>query len=371
MNDRSPHLTLEQKRCLMRDGFVVVRNAVPPDHVARARERIEASQPVGEHRLLAPAELATHPDLVGLLQETRLAGILRREMGPYPDVISCQIAVTPAFDDLGGSVGPHVDGAWSGPIPKRAEEIDPNTGRPVDAARYFGANDERRGANDGLLWQDPQRTLSTGSYTALVGVALNDQLVPGNGQFAVLKGLHEDVEASFRAQRDAGGVIGPEGPGWPRIKLNREGRPFMNGLPDAVRAKARQRVRGAPPIEGWPWPELTPVLLGAGDAVIALHACPHTPTPNRGPNPRMNVYFRIRRLREGNPHEGTRRVGHGVSDHPDRGYFGQFLDYPAAYDPWRTSIEKLCDHWSEWDGMREPSLRRRNSRLQIRSHPPL
>ena len=65
----------------------------------------------------------------------------------------------------------------------------------------------------------------------------------------------------------------------------------------------------------------------------------------------MNLYFRIRRWREGNPHEGTRRVGHGVSDHPDRGYYGQFLDYPPDYDAWATSVAKLCDHWSEWDGM--------------------
>lgn len=27
--------------------------------------------------------------------------------------------------------------------------------------------------------------------------------------------------------------------------------------------------------------------------------------------------------------------------------------YPEDYDPWQTSIDKLCDHWSEWDGMRE------------------
>ena len=107
------------------------------------------------------------------------------------------------------------------------------------------------------------------------------------------------------------------------------------------------------PTDNWPWPELTPVLMEQGDAVIALHSCPHTPTPNLGPNPRMNVYFRVRRLRPESPHEGTRRIGHGVSDHPDRGYFGQFLDYPDTYDPWQTSIDRLCDHWSEWDGMQE------------------
>ncbi len=93
------------------------------------------------------------------------------------------------------------------------------------------------------------------------------------------------------------------------------------------------------------------MCLNAGDAVIALHSCPHAATPNLTPNARMNVYFRIRRLREDNPNEGTRRVAHGVSDHPDRGYFGQFLDYPAGYDPFQISIDALCDHWREWDGL--------------------
>jgi len=341
-------LTGEQRRDLVRDGYVIVRGAVPPDRVARARKRILAGMPPTERRLLAPAELATHPEVVGLFQESALASLLRQEMGPFPDVVSCQIAVTPGHDPLGGKPAAHVDGSWSGPIPTRAEDIEPERGRPRDAARYFGEHDERRGTNDGLLWQDPERRISLGSYTALVGIALNDQLEPGNGQFAVLSGVHEEVQAAFRMQRDRGGVIGPEGPGWPRIRIDEDGRPVFNGLPETVRARAREAA-AAPAIGGWPWPELTPILLAAGDAVIALHACPHTATPNHGPNPRMNVYFRIRRLREGNPHEGTRRVGHGVSDHPDRGYFGQFLDYPESYDPWGTSVAKLCDHWSEWD----------------------
>ncbi|MDA0789922.1 MAG: hypothetical protein O2780_10745 [Proteobacteria bacterium] len=67
----------------------------------------------------------------------------------------------------------------------------------------------------------------------------------------------------------------------------------------------------------------------------------------------MNIYFRIRRLREGNPNEGSRRRAHGVSDHPDRGYFGQYLEYPEGYDHIGISIDKLCDHWSEWDGMQD------------------
>ena len=342
-------LSKNQVASLVKDGFVIVRNIVPKEVVERAKTTIETGMPPTERRLLAPAELATHPDVIGVFARTELASIMRQAMGPFPDIVSCQIAVTPGFDRLGGAPSPHVDGSWSGPIPTEPAEIDVERGRPLDAVKYFGEDDSLRGTNDGLLWQDPDRRISLGSYTALVGVALNDQTEPGNGQFGVLKGMHEEVEKAFQMQRDAGSVIGPEGQGWPRIRINENGRPHLNGLPENVRRQVYGTPRESKYGEKWPWAELTPVLLGAGDAVIALHSCPHTPTPNFGPNPRMNLYFRLRRWRDGNPNEGTRRVGHGVSDHPDRGYYGQYLDYPPDYDPWQTSIDKLCDHWSEWD----------------------
>ena len=95
------------------------------------------------------------------------------------------------------------------------------------------------------------------------------------------------------------------------------------------------------------------MLMDEGDAVITLHSLPHTATPNLSDEARLNVYFRIRRYRPGNPHEGNPRVGWGLSDHPDRAMNGDFLDYPEDYDPYQFSIEKLCDHWSEWDGMQE------------------
>lgn len=344
-------LTEKEQQQFFRDGFIVIKNAVPIEISQKARDVITATLPKNERRLLAPPELATHESVLSLFNDTDLTKIMRNLMGPFPDVISSQVAVTPPFDTLGGRPSPHVDGSWSGAIPSRADEIEPRRGRPIDAAKYFGENDERRGTNDGQLWQDPDKTIALGSYTALVGVALNDQRQPGNGQLAVLKGMHEEVEAAFRMQRDSGAGIGPEGRGWPRIKTAPDGRPYLNGLPETVHEKAKQGAKTATPIDGWPWPGLTPVLLDQGDAVIAMHSCPHTATPNPGPNARMNVYFRIRRLREGSPHEGSRRLGHGVSDHLDRGYYGQFLEYPASYDPWQTSVDKLCDHWSEWDGM--------------------
>jgi hypothetical protein len=346
-------LTQAEKLSLFEDGYVIIRNAIEPAAVEAARGLIREHLPEDEHQLLVPGTLATDEKITGLFSDSCLAEILSNVMGPFPPVMSCQVAVIPGHNRLGGKPGTHVDGGWSGVIPESAEDIDLETGRPRDAATYFGQHDEQRGTNDGLLWMNEERTLSYGSYTALVGVALNDQTQPGHGQFGVLKGLHEDVEACFRAQRDAGGIVGPEGPGWPRIKIGEDGRPYCNGLPDAIRRKASQMAKAGKATEDWPWPELTPVLLNAGDAVIALHSCPHTPTPNLGPNPRMNIYFRVRRLREGNPNEGTRRVAHGVSDHPDRGYFGQFLDYPEGHDPFNITIDRLCDHWSEWDGMQE------------------
>ncbi len=348
----SAQLSHAEKLSFIHDGYIVIKQAVAEDVVNDARKLVQSYLPEHERRLLVPPELATHPDILALFRQSRAADILRSEMGPFPDVVSCQVAVTPAGDTLGGDPSPHVDGSWSGKIPASATEIEPGRGRPRDAARYFGENDDKRGDNDGQLWIDPDRRLSIGSYTALVGVALNDQLLPGCGQLGVLRGMHEPVQACFRRQRAAGGVIGPEGPDWPRIKATPGGRTYCNGLPDTIRELARERAAGAKKIEGWPWPELTPVLLARGDAVIAMHSCPHTPTPNHGREARMNVYFRIRRLRPENPHEGSRRVGHGVNDHPDRGYFGQFLEYPETYDPWQTSIEKMCDHWSEWDGLK-------------------
>ena len=350
-----PHdyLNDEQKQCFFNDGFIVIKNVIPRSITETARKLIEGSLPRDKRVLLVPRDLATHPDILRLFNETCLKTILATELGPFPEVISSQIAVTPAFDTMGGRPSPHVDGSWSGPIPDSANDIEPVRGRPLDPAPYFGENDDRRGSNDGQLWQDPDRTISLGSYSALVGVALNDQSIPGRGQFAVLKGMHEEVESAFRLQRDAVGVIGPEGPGWPRIKATEDGRTYLNGLPESVRMRMQTMREQGKAINKWDWPELTPVLLDEGDAVIALHSCPHTATPNHGADPRMNIYFRIRRLREGNPHEGSRRLGHGVSDHLDRGYYGQFLNYPSTYDPWKTSVDKLCDHWSEWQGMHE------------------
>ena len=62
------------------------------------------------------------------------------------------------------------------------------------------------------------------------------------------------------------------------------------------------------------------------------------------------IIFRIR-AKEHNP-ECPQPVS-GVSDHPDRGQRGEWLEYEEGNDPWERSKRAMCDMWHEWDGMQE------------------
>lgn len=385
-----PRLSDAQKRQFLKDGFIIIRNAVPREITQRAKEVIlpDPGKGVTNYRTEAKSDaekamrggaktnVARHEAVLALFNDSVLAPLLRTEMGPFSPLYSSQVAVTPGNTKVlfaGEENNPtakltaHVDGSFSDNLKQPLSEViaELERGPPGRSLhRYFkDAGDPKSlGQGGAPLWQDPGKTLSIGSYTALVGVALNDQTTPGKGQFAVRRGAHEAVEAFFRMQRDNGGPVGPEGPGWPRITAGAKGRAQAGAMPERLwRSYPEAKVD----IQGWPYPDLTPVLLNEGDAVITLHSLPHTATPNLSEDPRMNVYFRLRRKREGNPFEGDKRVAHGLSDHPDRGFFGQLLEYDLEkYDPWKTSIAKLCDHWSEWDGMRDLAAEERQQRLQ-------
>ena len=75
-----------------------------------------------------------------------------------------------------------MDGLWSGPTPTGTDELvdwdhdDGSTGRPKDFAKFFGdGSPSILGSNRVPLWEDPQKRLSTGSFTSFVFVCLNDQ----------------------------------------------------------------------------------------------------------------------------------------------------------------------------------------------------
>jgi hypothetical protein len=340
----------EEKHQLYRDGFVVVRNAVPPQMTQRAKALINKD----------PLKIVygDHPVINGLYNDSVVAEILEEAMGPHTRPINAQVAVVMPL--AGDAVtrqkidpdnvhvpGGHVDGGWAGLCPVSCSDIQAS-GQPLHTWGSDGDPQSMGPAGGAPLWQNRERTLAIGSYTALAGVCLNDQRKPAKGQFGVVRGGHVAAEALFRKQRDAGGPVGGGGPFWPRLVQMGKDSAFAGIMPPAMTEAYPDRPFE---MEGWPWPHLTPVLLQEGDAFIALHSLPHTATPNLSDDPRMNVLFRIRRARPENPWEGDPRIGWGVSDHPDRMLSGEFLEYPEDYDPYQTSIDKLCDHWSEWDGM--------------------
>ena len=262
-------MTPEQKRSLLENGFVVLRSVVPLDAVERARELITSriGDPSGrsdkgtnevltstnvdydaarERRLLTgeankegrtakdaglgartaderpPPPVNTHDDVVGLFNDSPLTEILGEAMGPHSPVISCQIAFTPPTDDpraLEARQGAHVDGGYAGPIEQSVAEIEAS-GRSLHDFFHDGDPMALGPSGGAPLWQDPERRLSIGSYTALVGVCLNDQTVPGRGQLAVRRGAHEPVQRFFQMQREQGGPLGAEGPLWPRLQAS-------------------------------------------------------------------------------------------------------------------------------------------------------
>jgi hypothetical protein len=53
------------------------------------------------------------------------------------------------------------------------------------------------GTNSDPLFQDPEMTLSVGSFTAFVIVAINDQTKPGVGQTAIVPGGHRVLESFY------------------------------------------------------------------------------------------------------------------------------------------------------------------------------
>ena len=288
-------LSIEEKRTLKRDGFVILKDAVSPEIVARAKELIHQ-----DPKRIVHGDVAS---INNLYNESALREIMLEAMGPHTKPINAQVAVTlPHFADAvvrrpASSVfhpQAHVDGGWAGQCPMSRSEILAS-GATLETWGSDGDPQSMGPAGGAPLWQDRERTVAIGSYTALVGVCLNDQRKPGKGQFSVRRGAHEAVEAFFRHQRELGGSIGGGGPDWPRLQPMGDEGAFAGIMPEKmVDSYPETRFES----DSWPWPELTPTLMNEGDAVIALHALPHTATPNLSEDPRMNVFFRIRRFRD-------------------------------------------------------------------------
>jgi len=185
-----------------------------------------------------------------------------------------------------------------------------------------------------------------GSFTTFAFVCLNDQTKEGCGQTALLNGAHHATEAFFRQQRALDGRIGWEGPDWPRLNHKAPNRCGLVYLSDRIREQFIDESSESTP-DGVKWPRPVQILMEPGDACITVFHMPHSGTRNQyGTESRKNIIFRIR-----NKKRQPDKMVNGVSDHPDRGQMGEWLEYEESNDPWERSKDALCDQWAEWEGL--------------------
>jgi len=351
-------LTLEQKHSLYHDGYIILRNAVSPELVEAARHRIRAAKK-GEN--LGPDKAMTD-----LVNASSITPILHEAMGQFDPPSFCQVGVRKAskpgdhFNSLGYrdkdmpyyGAETHMDGAITMAAPQEVQQ-----GTPEEIySRYFasgpkgdlGRSADVMGHNMVPLFEDPEMTLGLGSFTAFAFVCLNDQTVEGCGQTALLRGAHHAVEKFFRWQRDTNNHLGPEGPGWPRLDHEAPNRCGLVYLPEAVRNQFIDETSKPTP-DGKRWPRPTQILMEPGDACITVYQIPHSGTRNEhGTESRKSIIFRIR-----NKKRQPNKIVSGVTDHPDRGQMGEWLEFEEGNDPWERSKYAMCNMWDEWEGMQE------------------
>ena len=351
-------LTLEQKETLYRDGYIVLKNAVSSDLVGAALDRLR--NPVeGEYA-------GSRREMTDLVNASSVTPVLHDAMGYFDPPIVCQVGVLPVrgpserFNNLGYrdkdqpyfGAESHMDGLCTIGVPQ-----EPQEGTPDEIYRRYvasgpkgdiGRSPEVMGHNSVPLFEDPEMTLGMGSFTTFVFVCLNDQTREGCGQTSLLRGAHHVTEKFLRWQRETNGRMGPEGPGWPRLNYDAPNRCGHVYLPQAVRDHFIDDTSEATP-DGVRWPRPTQILMEPGDACVTVYHMPHSGTRNeRGTESRKNIIFRIR-----NKKRQPNKMVNGISDHPDRGQRGEWLEYEDGNNPWERSKDALCDMWDEWEGMRD------------------
>ena len=345
-----------QKRQFYHDGYIVVKGAVAPDLVERARGRIKAAKK-GEY-------IGPEPEMTDLVNASSLTPILNDMMGQFDPPSTCQIGILKPtkpgdhFNNVGYrdrdmpyyGAQVHMDGSITINAPQEVQ-----AGTPEEIyQRYFaagpsgdlGRSPDVIGDNMVPMFEDPDMTLGLGSFTAFVFVCLSDQSVEGRGQTCLLRGGHHAMEEFFRMQRDVDNRLGPEGAGWPRLNHDAPNRCGLVYLPPSVCEQFVDETSESTP-DGRRWPRPTQILMEPGDACIASYHIPHSGTRNEhGSESRKNIIFRIR-----NKSRQPNVVVNGVSDHPDRGQMGEWLEFEEGNDPWERSKYAMCNQWHEWEGM--------------------
>ena len=217
-------LTVDQKRQLYRDGYIIIKGAVSQELTSAAKAAIKKAAAAGKLRSgkpVKPINLGTSAEMLDLVRESRVTPILHDLIGFFDPPKACQVGVSPpreANDDYTPvgyrdrdlpyyGANTHMDGIctiFSG-TPQNPEALsglthdekyrhyvnagsDPRTGgkmplnadkthMPCDGKPEPGRSCEVVGENNGVpLFNDPDCKLGIGSFTAFVFACLNDQV---------------------------------------------------------------------------------------------------------------------------------------------------------------------------------------------------
>lgn len=356
-NTLTNRLSDEQKRSLYRDGYIIVRNAVSKELVDAALKRIK--------RATKGENIGVEKEMTDLVNASSITPILQEAMGQFDPPSACQIGIRKVSEpgDYYNNVGykdkempyygaeTHIDGSITIKAPQEVQR-----GTPDEIyKRYIAAGPKGDiglcadviGHNMSPLFQDPEMTLGLGSFTAFAFVCLSEQMEEGKGQTALLKGGHHAMEKFFQKQRKTNDHLGPEGPGWPRFDHSSPNRNGLVYMPEEVRNQFIDETSESTP-DGKKWPRPTQALMSPGDVCLTVYQIPHCGTRNEGTESRKSIIFRIR-----NKSRQPNHIISGITDHPDRGWQGEWLDYEQGNNPWERSKNAMCNMWDEWEGMQE------------------
>ena len=354
-------LSATEKESFYNDGFLVLRNIIPLELVLRARRKFFQSMGTFWHSSVSLAHqlgtagqeqrdaavtsfkqiassatpTGTDDEIQQLVStESELRKVIDELMGEgargfqfaqlayhFPTSPTRQINESGYPDEDVPFYGwhGHLDGLWNG-----ATRIHQRVDRKMTKEEWTRWNNGR--GQNGVERAYPEQNTTVTNFTGLLGIPLSDQSSEGVGNLALLRGAHHHFDRFFRFQRDEGGPLGPDGPEWPRVDTDAPNGCGLRHYPEYVREQYRDGAGKTS--DGRIWPRPTLIKMNLGDALLVLHAVPHSSTRCEGAEPRLMSYFRL--TSASRPKEMGRV-------HPDA----------------------LCDCWMEWPGMRETVARMR------------
>lgn len=348
-------LSPEELQSFAHDGYVILRDIVPRSAVKSARRTFyrtmgtslkEYQKLIGtlaengkndcnkkeldERQALATSwmRLGLHSDVSNLVSEnSKVRTLIEQAMGSpvygfqfaqlatrYPTQPSDSVTESGYRDKdipFFGWHG-HLDGLWNGSSAPHQDLT-----KSMSNQEWKKWNQEK--GRNGVQRTYPGTGTNLTNFTALLGIPLSDQSNEGVGNLGLLRSAHRPISQFFRYQRDLGGPLGPDGPGWERLHREAPNGSGLRHYPEQVREQFTVGAKFTSDGRMWPRPSL--MKLSLGDAVLALHAVPHNASRCEGSEPRIMAYYRI-----------TSR------ERPEKERF--------------NFIEGLCDCWHEWKGIR-------------------